>query len=145
MKEIIARRNKKRPLLLLIISLIFLIIGFILLFFPLFFKLALLTTILFTISCAVWLFFYLDKRGVIFRENESLYIFIGLIKKRVYIKDITEVSLVSISKKKEKYEKGTVFIKTIADEKERSIYVTEIINDCETVEKIKSLIKEFNS
>ena len=106
MKETIAIRNKKLHIFSLIVSLTFFLLSALLLIIGLFVKIALVSAILFLISSAVWLFFILDKRGVIFRSNENLSILIGLVKKTVAIKDIKEVSLVLISAKKEKYEKG---------------------------------------
>ena len=144
MKETIAIRNKKLHIFSLIVSLTFFLLSALLLIIGLFVKIALVSAILFLISSAVWLFFILDKRGVIFRSNENLSILIGLVKKTVAIKDIKEVSLVLISAKKEKYEKGTVCIKVQTDDKESVIYATEIKNEKETVEKIKSLREKNN-
>jgi hypothetical protein len=140
MKEILAQKNKKPYVAMLVLSLIALAITSLLFIYPVFYYFALFATPVLALSSLVWLVFIFDKRGAISHTGEEITLYIGLIKKVINLKDITEISLVPKSAKKETYYKGMLRIKISVDSKEKEITVNDIVDECGAIEKLKNLI-----
>ena len=145
MKEIIAKRNKKAYVFMLVISIITIITSTVYMRIPLMRYIAFPMIVLLSLSSVVWIYYIVDPRGVIEREGEKLILRRGMFKTVIDIKDILEVYITPHPGKKGVTQKSVISIKVIVNGKEKVLVCGDVLDQNAVIQRISNLQSAYRA
>ena len=142
MKQVIAKRNKKTYFYLLLLTLLTLMtsIRYINVSFMKF--LAIPTIAITSLASIVWLFYLVDPRGVIEKHGDTIVILKGFAKIKVDLCDILDVCCVEKQNNPQEYQKNTIKIKAMINQKQVDILCGDVLDVQDCLQTLLSLIKK---